>query len=152
MPLLACHCSLNPSCAMAISPIHHVGLVTNYILGTLQEGFELCTRQNSFCLLQSFDLLIPCRLANFEIFHDEITTRMQLSFVICQLFQLQHYSLLVFLCLDQICLSLCFRLRFVDNVFALGLNRCICVLHKILISFLCIFLTPNRFCFHCFRI
>merc|ERR1719401_2751747 len=110
MPLIACHCSLDPNCAMAISPIHHARLVKTYMLGTLQEGFELCTRQNGFCLLQGFDLLIPCGLANFEIFHDEITTRMQLSFVICQLFQLQHDSLLVLLCFDQICLSFCFRL------------------------------------------
>merc|ERR1719375_2449352 len=117
--------------------------------GALQERFELCTRKDRLGLLEGLDFLISGSLTDFEVLHDEVTAGVQLSFVVCKLLQLQHDSLLIFLCLDAVSLGLGLALRLVGNVLALLVNGVVGVLDKFLVGLLCIFLGADSLSFHC---
>merc|ERR1719181_744735 len=84
---------------------------------TLEEGFELGSREDGLGLLQSLDFLIASGLADLEILEYKVTALVELSLVVCKLLELQHHSLFVLLGFNQVGLRLCLGLRLVYDIF-----------------------------------
>merc|ERR1719502_214420 len=120
--------------------------------GRLQEGFELGTRQDGLSLLERLDLLIASSLADLEVLEHKVAAGVQLSLVVCKLFQLQHNSFLVFLGLNEISFCLCLALRLVDNVLGFLLDGVVGVLDKVFIGLLGILFRTDHFGLHCLGI
>merc|ERR1719456_993462 len=116
--------------------------------GTLQELLKLGTRKDGLRLLQRLNLLIAGSLAKIEVLENEVAALVQLRVVVRQLLKLKHDGLLRLFRLDEVRLSLCPHFGLLHDVFALRLNRCVRLLHEVLVCLLRILLRADGLRLH----